>query len=97
MKNIFITLEKRSVGAGLRINVGKIKQVRIGIKEEEEKQVELVEEFWYLSSILIAKTDINLDITRGIWKAEQAFGMNEKLNPGRNVISVCMRVKPGGS
>ena len=65
---------------GLKINIQKTKEMRIGVRQQEllelhEKAIERVSEFTYLGSIISESGGADEDITARIWKAQPTFSI----------------------
>ena len=77
LQDMICTLEKRATSAGLKINGGKMKllsSVNI-IVEVDCVQIEAVDRFAYLGSIIAAGGGTDMDIENRMNKARAAFGM----------------------
>jgi hypothetical protein len=78
MKDKLIRLQHEAKLAGLNINVNKTKEMRINTQIEEKlsitnKEIQQVESFTYLGSIITQVGGINQDTNQRIKKANAAF------------------------
>jgi hypothetical protein len=78
MKDKIIRLQQEAKLAGLNINVNKTKEMRINTQIEEKlsitnKEIEQVESFTYLGSIVTQDGGTDQDINQRIKKATAAF------------------------
>jgi len=84
MQKMLETLEKESAKAGLKINVKKIKEMRIALNNKEplcihNETIERVTQFTYLGSIIDNTVGTEEDIKACIRKAQTAFSTLNKI------------------